>query len=420
MNLGVLTLVILVFVIALGAIRKLHVGVLAIAVAVPLGRYAGIPDGQIISGWNTPLSVMLMGVTFLFGIAQTNGTLELFARKTLAMAGKRAWAIPIVIFFLGAFLASIGPGTVPVMTFLVPLGVILAVEMGISPLMMGSITILGCAGGGLTPIAPTGIIGLSLAAQQGFTGLEIPYALNSMTSMLVPATIYYFFFGGHKLKGVKTSFEALPMYDSKQKLTMAAIAVMVLTVLVSRVNVGLAAFVTGAVLVAFKAGEEKDVFKVMPWSTILLVCGVGVLMNIAVKLKGIELLAKVLASFMNKDTATTIMTLSAGIMSWFASTSGVVMPTLIPTMGTIIQNVPGTTPIELISAITFGAHVAGTSPVSTGGGLAMAGYSALANISPAEQYKLFLQMFALTVVGVFIVTLFAATGAFTWFNWLLV
>ena len=418
MNLGILTLVLLVVIIALGAVRKLHVGILAIAVAVPLGRYAGISDGDIIRGWNTPLSVMLMGVTFLFGIAQTNGTLELFARKVIAAVGTRAWAVPIVIFWLGAFLASIGPGTVPVMTFLVPLGIVLAVEMGISPLMMGSITILGCAGGGLTPIAPTGIIGLSLAAQQGYTGLEIPYALNSMTAMILPATLYYFFFGGHKLRGSKV-FEALPAYSSKQKVTMVAITSMIVMVLLTKVNVGLASFVTGAILIVVKAGDEKDAIKAMPWGTILLVCGVGVLMNIAVKLGGIELLAKTLASYMNKTTATTIMTLSAGIMSWFASTSGVVMPTLIPTMSTIINTVPGTTPIELISAITFGAHVAGTSPVSTGGGLAMAGYSALANVSPAEQYKLFMQMYALTVVGVLIVTIFAATGAFTWFNvWL--
>ena len=50
MNLGILTLFLLVAVIALGAIRKLHVGILAIAIAVLLGRYAGISDRVIISG----------------------------------------------------------------------------------------------------------------------------------------------------------------------------------------------------------------------------------------------------------------------------------------------------------------------------------------------------------------------------------
>ena len=419
MNLGILSLILLVAAIVLGFLRKLNVGLLCIAFAVPLGIYAKVPEAQVINGWSTSLAMMLMGVTLVFSIAQSNGTLELFARKVLAKVGTRAWAVPIVIFWLCAFLAAIGPGTVPVMTLMVPLAVVLAVEMKISPVMIAPITVLGSAGGGLTPIAPTGIIGLKLAADQGFTGLEIPYALNSMTSEIFVAIIIYFLFGGHKLRGSKESTVQLPAYTANQKLTMVGVLAMVIAVIFLKINVGLAGFIVGIILIALNTIDEKTAVRNMPWGTILLVCGVGVLMNLAIRLDGIKLLSATLGSMMTANTATPILTFTAGIMSWFSSTSGVVMPTLIPTIGGLLKAVPGTTPIELLSAVTFGAHTAGMSPASTGGALAMATYATTAGISPAEQNKLFMQMFLTAVLAVILVTLFSATGAYNWFAFLI-
>jgi di/tricarboxylate transporter len=414
MNWGVISLVALVVAIGLGFVRKMNVGLLSIAFAVLLGKVAGMTDGTIIGGWSTSLCLMLIGMTFVFSIAQTNGTIELFARKVLALTGKRAWMIPIVIFFLSAFLAAVGPGTVPVMTLMVPLAVALAVEMDISPVMIAPITVLGSAGGGLTPIAPTGIIGLTLMQQQGFTGLEVPYAVTSMLAEFFVATILYFAFGGHKLRGSKESVEVLPAYNQNQKLTMLLMSLMIATVLITRINVGLVAFVTGVILLGLKVTDERTAIRSIPWGTIVLVCGVGVLMNLAIKLKGIELLTKTMATFMTSGTATPILTAMSGIMSWFASTSGVVMPTLIPTISGLLQEIPGTTPHELLSAVTFGAHTAGMSPASTGGSLALAAYSSMKGISPEDQNKLFMQMFLTAVGGVALVTVFAAIGGFNW------
>jgi hypothetical protein len=199
-------------------------------------------------------------------------------------------------------------------------------------------------------------------------------------------------------------------------MTMAGVLAMVVAVLLLKINVGLDGFIVGISLIALKTIDERTAVRNMPWGTILLVCGVGVLMNLVIKLDGIKILAATLGSFMTAQTAVPILTFSSGIMSWFSSTSGVVMPTLIPTISGLLQAVPGTTPIELLSAITFGAHTAGISPASTGGALAMATYAATSGISPAEQNKLFMQMFLTAVLGVVLVTIFSATGAYLWFN----
>jgi|LSQX01.2.fsa_nt_gb Na+/H+ antiporter NhaD/arsenite permease-like protein len=413
MNYGLWSLVALVVAIALGFTRKLNTGLIAIAFAVILGKLAGIKDSVVIGGWSTSLSMMLMGVTFLFSISQTNGTLELFARKVIALSGKRTWMIPIAIFLLAAFLAAIGPGTVPVMALMVPLAMALAAELDISPLMLAPITILGAAGGGISPIAPTGIIGLELAAKQGFSGFEIQYFLNSMMAETIFAIILYIALGGYKLKSKKElTIGDLPAFNKNQYLTLAGIAALVGIVLITKSNVGLIAFLVGVVLLILKVADERKSIAGMPWGTIILVCGVGVLMNLAIKLKGIEMLAQFLSQFMTEKTASPIIGLTAGIMSWFSSTSGVVMPTLIPTISELMKAVPNLSPLDILSAITMTAHTAGISPASTGGALALAAYAANASISPEKQNKLFAEMFLVAVCGVLCVAAVAWTGLY--------
>jgi Na+/H+ antiporter NhaD/arsenite permease-like protein len=414
LNLGMLSLIALVLAIALGFFRKLNTGLIAIAFAFILGKFAGFKDADIINGWSTQLFIMLLGVTFLFSIAQTNGTLELFARKVVALSGSQTRLIPIAVYLLTTFLAAIGPGTIPVMALIAPIGMALAAEMEISPLLLAPIGILGSAAGGISPIAPTGIIGVTLAAKQGIVGIDMPYFYNSLMGETLFVAALYFALGGYKIKSNKTlSISDLPAFNKQQWITMAGTICMVLVVLLTKYNVGLVAFVTGVVLLGLKVGDERKSIAAIPWGTLILVCGVGVLMNLAIKLKGIEMLAKFLATFMSPATASPIIGLTAGIMSWFSSTSGVVMPTLIPTVAELTKTLAGNvSSLDLVSAITMTAHTAGISPASTGGALALASYAANAHISAEDQNKLFIQMFAVAVSGVLFMTLVAASGLY--------
>ena len=413
MNWGLISLLMLVVAIALGFFRKLNVGLLCMAFAVVLGRLAGFKEANVMAGWSTSLFLMLLGVTFLFSIAQSNGTLELFARKVVAMSGKQTKMIPIAIYLMTTFLAAIGPGTIPVMALTMPISMALAAETGISPLLLAPITVLGSAAGGISPIAPTGIIGISLASAQGIKGIDMPYFYNSLMAETIWAAILYLALGGHKLKTQKILKQSdLPAFNRDQWITMTGVIAMVLIVLITKANVGLIAFLIGAALLLLKVADERKSISCIPWGTLILVCGVGVLMNLAIKLKGIELLAKFLSTLMTEGTASFIIGLTAGIMSWFSSTSGVVMPTLIPTVSSLQAAVGNVSALDLVSAITMSAHTAGTSPASTGGALAMAAYAANAHITPEQQNKLFIQMFIVAACGVFVVSALAGLGLY--------
>ncbi|MHB9308290.1 SLC13 family permease, partial [Fusobacterium polymorphum] len=147
---------------------------------------------------------------------------------------------------------------------------------------------------------------------------------------------------------------------------------MIISVIMFKVNVGLMAFAVGTILVLLGAGDEKKAISKIPWNVILLVLGVGVLMNIVSLSGGITLMAEGMTKIMTAKTAPSIMAVSASVMSFFSSGLGVVFPTLIPT-SSIIADSLGISYYakELVTMVTVGGTFTGISPISTTGALIM-------------------------------------------------
>ena len=100
MYLSVLSLVVLALVVAVGFIKKINIGFFSIGAAFILGTFGGMSAKEIVSGFSSSMFVTLVGVTFLFGMASANGTLDLFSKKVVALVGKRTYLIPVLMFFL--------------------------------------------------------------------------------------------------------------------------------------------------------------------------------------------------------------------------------------------------------------------------------------------------------------------------------
>ncbi len=413
-----LSLVFLIGAILLGILRKVNIGLVSFGLSLVLGLMSGAKAKTIQAGFPTGLFVTLLGVMMLFSIAQENKTMELLARRVVALAGKRTYLIPIIVYVFSAVLAAVGPGTVPVMGIMAVFTCSLAAEMKISPVLLSATSVLGAAGGGLTPIAPTGILGLSLAADQGITGIEFPYALNMLIAMTIYFIVIYFVLGGYKMKSnvdVGTMVEKVK-FNREQIITLIGMAVLVTCVIGLRYDVGLTSFTISMVLLLLRVANEKKAISNIPWSTLMMIAGINMLMAMVIGLGGIDLLASGLAKLMTPATAPGVLGLTAGIMSWFSSTSGVVMPTLIPTVTGIIENVGGgVSALALLSAITNTASAAGMSPISTGGSMGLAAYSSIAKPTEEEQSKLFIELFAVSIGGVAVLAIVALTGLYTLF-----
>ena len=414
MNYAALSLVFLIGAILIGFFRKINMGFVAFGLSLVLAQIAGVKSGTVITGFPTKLFVTLLGVMFLFSIAQQNRTLELLARKIVNMAGNRTNLIPIIVYIFSTILAGVGPGTVPVMSLMAVFTCSLAAEMKTSPVLLSATSVLGAAAGGLTPIAPTGILGLSLAEEQGITGIEFPYAANMVMAMTVYFIVIYIVLKGYRLKSaVDLSVKEKISSNTQQKITLAGIAVLVVTVIFMGFDVGLMSYTIAFVLLLFRVADEKKSVASIPWGTLLMISGINMLMALVIQLGGIDLLASGLARLMSPVTAPGVMGLTAGIMSWFSSTSGVVMPTLIPTVTDVAAQVGGgVSTLALLSAITNTASAAGMSPISTGGSMGLAAYTQIANPTEEERSKLFIQLFAVSIGGVIVIALFGMTGVY--------
>lgn len=414
---AILSLVFLFLAIFLGFWRKTNMGLVAFGLALVLGKIAGVAAKTIQAGFPTKLFVTLLGVMLLFSIAQENKTMEQMARRIISLAGKRTALIPIIVYVFSAVLAAVGPGTVPVMGLMAVFTCSLAAEMRISPVLLSATSVLGAAAGGLTPIAPTGILGLSLAEEQGITGIALPYALNMVMAMTVYFVVIYIVLKGYQMKSqAEVSEMKITPLDRSQAITLAGIVLLVVLVVGMGYDVGLTSFTIAMVLLLAKAGDQKKAIAGIPWGTLLMIAGINTLMAMVIALEGIDLLADGLASLMTPATAPGIMGVTAGIMSFFSSTSGVVMPTLIPTVSGVAAQVGGVSALSLISAITNTASAAGMSPISTGGSMGLAAYSQIAQPTPEEQSRLFVQLFLVSIGGVIVIALFGMTGAYNWFG----
>ncbi|WP_293555988.1 SLC13 family permease [Phascolarctobacterium sp.] len=412
---ALLSLLFLLLAIFLGFVRKMNTGLLCIAFALVLGRMSGVSDAVIMKGFNSSLFIMLLGVTYLFSMAQINGSLDLLAQKVIALAGRRVYLIPIIIYVFSIVLAALGPGSVPTMAIMMVFSMSLAAEMKISPVLLSTLTVLGSCAGGLSPLAATGIIGANLCAEFGLTGIENDFLLNGVFSFTVYAVIVYVWLGGYKLRAAEDVGEkVIPSFNRKQLLTIAGIVAMVFMVMLLHINVGLVSFAVAAVLSFLRVSEEAKAIRHIPWNTLLLITGVGVLMQLIIDLGGINILSAALVSIMSAKSAAAVMGLTSGIMSWFSSSSGVVMPTLLPTVPHIAQQLGGVNELELASSITTISHVAAISPLSTGGALALAAYASAANANQKQQQNLFMKMFGVSALGVSVLCVFSYFGMFHW------
>lgn len=419
MDIGLVSLILLVIVVIVGFVRKVNVGVLAIAAAAILAYTTGAFTGkEVIKGFSASLFMTLFGVTFLFAIIQDNGCLQVLMKKVVRLFGKRVWLIPILMFIIGWVMSAIGPGCVPTLAFVAALAIPLSHETGYDPIMLMLIGDVATYSGRWSPISPEGILVFSLLGEQGITGVLSPMIINTGIGAIIFSIIVFVFYKGYKVKA-NTEVEQDEVEDVKfnrnQVIALCSILVMLGLVIFAHMDVGLASMIVAAFLLILQVGNQKKALSGVPWGTLILVCGVGVLMNLVISTGGIDMLAGAMSSVMSERTAAPIAGMVAGCMSWFSSTMGVVLPTLLPTIGTIVENVGGNVnPIAIVSTIGMISSCAGFSPASTVGAVIMGAYegdAAIKNKKPAN--KLFIELFAWSVFCVLFFALLSFLGVFS-------
>jgi di/tricarboxylate transporter len=377
MSLGAMTLAALAVAIVLSCTSRLNVGLLAIALAWIIGVYVGnLPLRDVTAGFPVDLFLTLAGVTLLFSQARVNGTLDIVAHNAMRLCQGRVGLVPIMYFVLGAVLASSGPGNIATTGLLAPMAMATALRMNVSPFLMAIMVGNGCNSGSLSPLAPTGIIVSGLMTRIGLPGNEINTWLLNMLAHAIVAFGAYLIFGGFKLlvraDRVDMSGESARALDRHQILTLLMIAVLIAGVIFGGFNIGMAAFAGAVLLSLLRAADDGEAIKRMPWATILMVCGVTVLIGLLQTTGGMEIFSNLLSSIATQATVIPVLSIVIGVVSAYSSTSGVVLPAFLPTVPGLVANLGSDNALGIASTMNIAGHLVDVSPLSTIGALCIA------------------------------------------------
>ena len=414
MNLGLLSLILLLVAIVIGFVRNVNVGILSIGFAMILTLLFKdqIAAADVIGGFGTSLFVQMVGVTYLFAIINGNGTLELLAKKIVNLVPARV--IPFVMFIIGMVLSAAGPGSIPCLAIIPVIAIPISVSAGINPIMTSIIGDMGAMAGRMSPLTPEAAVVRGLMEKQNMTGNTVPIMVCTAVTAVVCCVFVYIYYKGWKVDQtvVTGEKEKLPKFTWQQYLSLAGLVVLAFGVLVLSWNVGLTGFLIGSVLCIIGCGDEKKAVKGIPWNVIIMVLGVGMLMNIVSLSGGVDILVSALESVMNIKTANPIMAILAGIMSFFSSGLGVVFPTLVPICGSLASGI-GADGIYLVAMVVIGGTIAGYTPISTTGALIMAGVAQQEDSEKRfPQNKLFVELFAVSVINLVVLAVMAAIGVY--------
>jgi di/tricarboxylate transporter len=378
-NMAMVSLIVLVLAIIVTIWKDTNLGTLCLGMALVVGYFiGGVKVKTLIAGYPTSLFLMLAGVTYLFGIAQSNGTLDKITMYAVKSVKGKVALIPIVLFFLAFALSSMGPGQISISALLAPPAMVLAARVGIPPLLMALVVGNGAQAGAMSPLAPNGIVGNSVLAKMGLPDMGMTLWINMLIVHIVVATAAYFIYGGRKLWNVKeggnAKAEALATmhvdpFNYQQIATLCGIGILIISVIGFKIDIGFMAFLLGSILVLLKAGDEKAAFKTMPWGAIMLVTGVSVMVELMKNIGGMDLFAEIMSNFSTPVTAVLVVGFFAAIVSAYASTSGVIMPAFLPMAPLLLAQIgsPATDLAALISSIVVAGHLTDMSPLSTTG-----------------------------------------------------
>ena len=384
MDLAWITLIALGIVVVASCFAKLNPGVLAIALAWVIGVYLAEPGAEplglrtVVAGFPTDLFLTLTGVTFLFALAQSNGTLERVAAVAVRLCRGNLGLIPVAFMLLAFVFASVGAGNIAATALIAPTAMATAYRAGISPFLMMIMVGHGANSGAMSPVAPTGIIAAGLMRDRVAEGFEWQFYLDNLAANAGIAVAGYLLFGGWRLFSARSSetvVEASPLADhafgTKHKVTLGVLGALLVAVIGFDANVGMAAFTGGGFLVLANFADESDAVKRMPWGVILMVCGVTVLTALLAETGGSELFTNLVAEVSGPRSVTGVIALITGVISVYSSTSGVVLPAFLPIAAGLADQVGGSV-MAVASSIIVGGHLVDSSPLSTIGALCLA------------------------------------------------
>ncbi|MGN7202086.1 SLC13 family permease [Arthrobacter sp. SAFR-044] len=416
MSAPVLSIIILAAMFLLATVLPLNMGALAFVGAFLLGAVVlGMSTNEILANFPGGLFLTIVGVTYLFAIAQNNGTIDLLVRGAVRLVGSRVALIPWVMFAITAVITAVGALSPAAVAIIAPIALSFAGKYKISPLLMGMMVIHGAQAGGFSPIAVYGVTVNGILAKTDLAFSPTALFLSSLIFNFVIALVLFVVLGGKNLLsskvghfveqaaearmsvsvGAKAAGGDVPfkgfgsgMYGPRdpagdgiaatkerkdripQLVTIAGLVVLAVVALGFKMDVGFVSITIAIVLALVSPAAQKGAINKISWSTVLLICGMLTFVGVLEEAGTIEFVSSGVAGMGMPLLAALIICFIGAVVSAFASSTAILaalIPLAVPFLSTGEIGAVG-----VICALAVSATIVDVSPFSTNGALVLA------------------------------------------------
>jgi di/tricarboxylate transporter len=407
----------------LATVLPINMGVIAFVGAFLVGTLvAGMNAKGIMGGFPADLFLTLVGITYLFALAQNNGTIDWLVKLAVRAVRGRIAAIPWIMFAIAALLTSVGAVSPAAVAIIAPIALGFAAKYGINPLLMGLMVVHGAQGGGFSPISIYGGITNKIVAKAGLPLSEMATMLASLGVNLTVSLVLFFLLGGMKLVRQKADasgampgvrrvahgqggaqiygdaegeslteerrtaasppdndslMDAAPVASADagsrtyQVATVAGLLALAVLTLFFKQDIGFVSICIGLLLTLMAPNLQKRALGQVSWPEIMLIVGVSTYVGVMDKMGTIDFVGHSVAGLTSPMMAALLLCFVGAVVSAFASSTAV-LGSLIPLAVPFLQGDGGVSAIGFIAAMAVSSTIVDVSPFSTNGALVLA------------------------------------------------
>jgi di/tricarboxylate transporter len=421
MPLELIPILALIAMFAAATLLPINMGTLGFVAAFLVGTLAvGMNTDDIIAGFPSDLFLTLVGVTYLFAIAQNNGTVDLMVRGALHLVRGRVAFIPWVMFGITATLTALGALGPAAVAIIAPIALTFAKQYRINALLMGMMVIHGAQAGGFSPISIYGVTVNNIAAKAGLVNSPLTLFLGSLLFNAGIGVLLFVFLGGRSLIGrsihddgrddsdgasggtapapsgkpangspalsghgtsasaatltapPNTPVSPMPRHapSLNQILTLIGLGALALFSLILDLDIGFVSMTVAAVLALASPKAQKGAVSQISWSTVLLIGGVLTFVGVLQEAGSVEWVGNGVASLGMPLLVALLLCYLGAIVSAFASSVAILGATIPLAVPLLLAGEIG--PVGVIVALAIASTIVDVSPFSTNGALVLA------------------------------------------------
>jgi di/tricarboxylate transporter len=400
----------------------MNIGVLALAAALPVLFLSGLDPKVMYQTFPGDLFVLIAGVSALFAHLERSGALARVVEKVYATVGERQALLPWTGFLLAALLSTAGAFSTAPIAFLVPMVAHVGVRYRASFYLCELAVVIGANSAGLSPLNPTGA-----TVRAAATKLHVDYSSWGLwaVSMVVAVTVVLVLQGLNALQRQRgRAFELIPApaaagddnpraavgddnpraavgLDNKGSGAASApnraymwcsglgFVAFVLLVVVAKADVGVSAMCLVALLQIAFHPNERALLSRLPWSSMLLLCGLLTYLGLMQKIGTIDSIAKVLHGLGAGIALVLVLAYLTAILCNIESSTLGVLGLMTPIVYTAFAHSPLT--FWVTCAVTVPAALMVMNPIHVAGTLI------ISNSAVEQQEALFRRLLTLAV-----------------------